>query len=89
MKAISKFVDMTENVYIYLSFLKLEQLERLHSDDAPPPPPPPPMITHNIESYWIPSQKKAKSKLQILRIRQNFLNIETNITRDTPSEVAW
>ena len=56
---------------------------------CPPPPPPPPMITHNIESYWIPSQKKTKSKLQILRIRQKFLNIETNITRDTPSEVAW
>ena len=23
------------------------------------------MITHTIESYWIPSQKKTKSKLQI------------------------
>ena len=30
------------------------------------------MITHTIESYWIPSQKKTKSKLQILKIRQNF-----------------
>ena len=30
------------------------------------------MITHPIESYWIPSQKMTKSKLQILKIRQNF-----------------
>ena len=28
------------------------------------------MITHTIESYWIQSQKKTKSKLQIVRIRQ-------------------
>ena len=49
------------------------------------------MITHSIESYWIPSQKKTKSKFQIWRIRQNFIfsYLETNITRDTPSEVAW
>ena len=39
------------------------------------------MITHTIESYWIPSQKKTKSKLQILSIRQNFkfFNFETTI----------
>ena len=45
------------------------------------------MITHAIDSYWIPSQKKTKSKLQIEKIRQNFkfLNFETNIKRDTPS----
>ena len=30
------------------------------------------MITHTIASYWIPSQKMTKSKLQILKIRQNF-----------------
>ena len=30
------------------------------------------MITHTIESYWIPSQKMTKSKLQILKI-SNFL----------------
>ena len=49
------------------------------------------MITHTIETYWIPSQKKTKSKLQILKIGQNFklFNFETGITRDTPSEVAW
>ena len=57
----------------------------------PPHPPPPPMITitHTIELYWIPSQNKTKSKLQIERIHQNFkhFNLETKITRDTPS--AW
>ena len=49
------------------------------------------MITHTIESYWIPRQKKTKSKLQISRISQNFkfLNFETNITHNTPSEIAW
>ena len=66
---------------------KLEQLERLRSEDTPCHL----MSTHTIESYWIPSQMKTKSKLQILRIRQNFNFFEfvTNITRDTPSEVAW
>ena len=66
---------------------ELEQLERLRSEDTPCRL----MITHTIESYWIPSQKKTKSKLQILKIRQNFkfLNFEMGITRDTPSEVAW
>ena len=66
---------------------KLEQLERLRSEDTPRRL----MITHTIESYWIPSQKMTKSKLQILKIRQNFnfLNFETGITCDTPSEVAW
>ena len=45
------------------------------------------MIIYTIESYWIPSQKKTKSKLQIKKIRQNFkfLNFEMGITRDTPS----
>ena len=39
----------------------LEQLERLRSEDTPRRL----MITHTIESYWIPSQKKTKSNLQI------------------------
>ena len=48
----------------YLSLIpvwKLEQLECLRSEDTPRRL----MITHTIESYWIPSQKKTKSKLQI------------------------
>ena len=40
---------------------KLEQLERLRSEDTPHRL----MITHTVESYWIPTQKKTKSKLQI------------------------
>ena len=42
-------------------FSELEQLECLLSEDTPHHL----MITHTIESYWIPSQKKTKSKLQI------------------------
>ena len=51
---------------LHLPWTKLEQLEHLRSEDPPPPPHPHPvMIIHTIESYWIPSQKKTKSKLQI------------------------
>ena len=45
----------------FANFFELEQLERLRSGDIPHRL----MITHTIESYWIPSQKKTKSKLQI------------------------
>ena len=41
--------------------MKVEQLECLRSDDTPRHL----MNTHTIESYWIPSQKKTKSKLPI------------------------
>ena len=37
---------------------QLEQLERLRSEDTP-------YCLMIIQSYWIPSQKKMKSKLQI------------------------
>ena len=43
----------------YLS--KLEELECLHTEDTPRCL----TITHNIESYYIRSKKKTKSKLQI------------------------
>ena len=33
------------------------------------------MITYTIESYWIPSQKKTESKLQILPKFQIFKQI--------------
>ena len=48
---------MTANIF----YIELEQLECLRSEDTPRRL----MITHTIESYWIPSQKKTKSKLQI------------------------
>ena len=41
--------------------LKYNELERLRSEDTHRCL----MIAHTIESYWIPSQKKTKSKLQI------------------------
>ena len=58
------------------------------------------MIAHSIDqfildpkpllltrSYWIPSQIKTKSNLQIYEFCQNFkfLNIEKKFTRDTPA----
>ena len=49
------------HLYLWLINTQLEQLERLRSEDTPRRL----MITHTIESYWIPSQKKTKSKLQI------------------------
>ena len=58
----------------WIDLWELEQLESLRSEDTPGRL----MITHIIESYWIPSQKKTK-----------FFNTETNFTCNTPSEVAW
>ena len=61
---------------------KLEQLERLRSETPPAAP-------------WlpiqIPSENKAKSKLQILKNCQKFeFEISaSNFTRDTPFKVAW
>ena len=39
--------------YLHQFSIKLEQLERLRSEGTPRRL----MITHTIESYWIPSQK--------------------------------
>ena len=44
-----------------ISHAKLEQLECMRSEDTLSGL----MITHTIESYWILSEKKKKSKLQI------------------------
>ena len=46
---------------LWFTELKLEQLERLSSEDTPRRL----MIIHTIESYWVPSQMKTKSKLEI------------------------
>ena len=45
---------------------KLKQLERLRSEDIPHRL----MITHNIESYWIPSQKKTKRQSQSYKFKE-------------------
>ena len=63
--------------------IKLQQLEHLRSEDTPRRL----MITHTIESYWIPSQKKLQKSYKFKKFK--FLNFETGITRNTPSEVAW
>ena len=55
------FVTRENHWQITSLLTKLEQLERLRSEDTPRRL----MITHTIESYWIPNQKKTKSKLQI------------------------
>ena len=67
-------------IILYIQ-MKLEQLERLRSEDTPRNL----MITHTIESYWIPSEKKTKPNHKF----KKFLNFEIGITRNTPSEVAW
>ena len=48
------------------------------------------MITHNIDSYQIPSQNKTKSKLQIWKFAKNsyFGIVKKNLLHNTPSEVA-
>ena len=55
------FLDTTVKLVDGSLQTELEQLERLRSEDTPRRL----MITHTIESYRIPSQKKTKSKLQI------------------------
>ena len=65
---------------------KLEQLERLRSEDTPPPPPDAPWLPHTIDQfilnpksilltswYQIPSQNKVKAeKLEKLAKNWNF-----------------
>ena len=55
------YSNNTVKLCLYLNQTKLEQLECLRSEDTPCRL----MITHTIESYWIPSEKKIKSKLKI------------------------
>ena len=43
-----------------ITYSKLEQLERLRSEDTPRRL----MITHTIESYWIPSQENNRSRTE-------------------------
>ena len=48
--------------------IKLEQLERLRSEDIPRRL----MITHTIESYWIPSKKNIGLELKTLQSGNDF-----------------
>ena len=67
--------------------IKLEQLERLHSENTPGCP----VITHTMDLYQIPCHNKTKSNLQIPKICQKFKfgNFTITFTRNTPSEIAW
>ena len=48
------------------------------------------MITHTIESYWIPSQKRQNQSYKFKWLAKlHFSNFEINFIRYTPSEVAW
>ena len=57
---------------------QLEQLERLRSEDTPRRL----MITHTIESYWIPSQKNNRSKTENARERTRFSKSRSNDLED-------
>ena len=66
---------------------KLQKLEQWRSEDTPLGS----IITYTTDQL-IFDQNKTKSKLQIQRICQNFtfwIEKKRNISRDTPSEVAW
>ena len=59
---------------------QLEQLERLRSEDTPRRL----MITHIIESFWIPSQNESR-KIWKISEKLTFYNFVINLTHDTPS----
>ena len=57
---------------------KLEQLERLRSEDTPRRL----MITHTIESYWIPGQKNNRSRTENVTERTRFSKSRPNDLED-------
>ena len=59
--------------------LKLEQLERLRSEDTHRRL----MITHTIESYWILSQKYNRSRTENVTERTRFSKSRSNDLEDT------
>ena len=62
--------------------LELEQIERLRSEDTPRRLP----LSH-IGSQVQRRQSQSYNIKEFAKIK--FLNFETSITCDTPSEVAW
>ena len=80
----SQYPDVITCWITYNPF-KLEQLERLSSENTPCRP----TIIHTIDSYWISTQKGQI--LRILRSFQNFtfLNFKKDFTHDIPSEFEY
>ena len=66
---------------------QLEQLERLRTEDTPAASWLPIPLSH-IGSQVKRRQSQSYKFKKFAKI-SNFLNFETGITRDTPSEVAW
>ena len=60
------------------TLIKLEQLERLRSEDTPRHL----MITHIIESYWIPSQKNNRSRTENVTEQTRFSKSRSNDLED-------
>ena len=58
---IFRYAFWQNNMIMFMTNPQLEQLERLRSEDTPCRL----MITPTIKSYWIPSEKKTKSKSKI------------------------
>ena len=73
--------DILGNIFTYLhiwNIFKLEQLGRLRSEDTPRRL----MITHTIESYWIPSQKNYRSRTENVTERIQFSKSRSNDLAD-------
>ena len=67
---IGKRKIVVSKIHMNMSYIqyKLEQLECLRSEDTPRRL----MITHTIESYWIPSQKNYRSRTENVTERTRF-----------------
>ena len=61
-----------------LNQFKLEQLERLRSEETPRRL----MISHTIESYWIPSQKYNRSRTENVTEGTRFSKSRSNDLED-------
>ena len=57
---------MWKNKYIHIWQEKLEQLERLHSENSPTYP----IIAHTIDSYQIPCQNKQDQSYTLKKIHK-------------------
>ena len=68
--------------FFSLLLYQLEQLERLRSEDIPHHL----MITHTIDSYWIPSQKKTLHATHLLKLLDKMCKYKmdpSSIVEDT------